>query len=135
MQFFKSLSKFLGSPEYSFFEIRKKSKYYLQRPKNMAEAGIEAFGVVIGLAISLAVTCVTIRGKGHHEQDSVCSSGRNRIQVESSSCLFLTLMEKTTSFSFSLAYKSCNPVHESIFFSSQIQCLFEFFISYKCYSS
>ena len=66
MQFFKSLSKFSGSPEYS--EIRKKSKYYLQRPKNMAEAGIEAFGVVIGLAVTLAVTCVTIRGKGHHDK-------------------------------------------------------------------
>ena len=34
----------------------------------MAEAGIEAFGIVVGLAIALAVTCVTIRGKGHHDK-------------------------------------------------------------------
>ena len=34
----------------------------------MAEAGIESFGVVIGLGIAFAVACITIRGKGHHDK-------------------------------------------------------------------
>ena len=34
----------------------------------MAEASIAAFGVAIGMAIALAVTCFVIRGKGHHDE-------------------------------------------------------------------
>ena len=34
----------------------------------MAEASITAFGVVIGMAIALAVVCFVIRGKGHHDE-------------------------------------------------------------------
>ncbi len=45
-----------------------KSKYCLQRPRGMTEASIIAFGVVIGMAIALAVTCFIIRGKGHHDE-------------------------------------------------------------------
>jgi len=34
----------------------------------MAEAGIAAYGAVIGVAISLAVVCFALRGKGHAER-------------------------------------------------------------------
>ena len=34
----------------------------------MAESSIIAFGVAIGMAIALAVTCFVIRGKGHHDE-------------------------------------------------------------------
>ena len=34
----------------------------------MAEASIAAFGVAMGVAIALAVTCFVIRGKGHHDK-------------------------------------------------------------------
>ena len=34
----------------------------------MAEASITAFAVAIGMAITLAVTCFVIRGKGHHDE-------------------------------------------------------------------
>jgi len=33
----------------------------------MAEAGIAAFGVAVGVAIALAVVCFALRGKGHAE--------------------------------------------------------------------
>ncbi len=33
----------------------------------MAEAGIAAYGAAIGVAISLAVVCFALRGKGHAE--------------------------------------------------------------------
>jgi len=33
----------------------------------MAEAGMTAFGAAIGVAISLAVVCFALRGKGHKE--------------------------------------------------------------------
>ena len=34
----------------------------------MAEASIVAFGVAIVIAITFAVTCFVIRGKGHHDE-------------------------------------------------------------------
>ncbi len=33
----------------------------------MAEAGIDAFGATVGVAIALAVVCFALRGKGHPE--------------------------------------------------------------------
>ena len=33
----------------------------------MAEAGIEAYGTAIGVAISLAIVLFALRGKGHPE--------------------------------------------------------------------
>ena len=33
----------------------------------MAEAGIAAFGAAAGVAISLAIVCFVLRGKGHSE--------------------------------------------------------------------
>jgi len=33
----------------------------------MAEAGFAAFGAVVGVAISLAIVCFVLRGKGHAE--------------------------------------------------------------------
>ena len=33
----------------------------------MAEAGIAAYGAVIGVAIALTVVCFSLRGKGHPE--------------------------------------------------------------------
>ncbi len=43
----------------------------------MAEAGIAAFSVTVGVAISLAIICFVLRGKGHsdgshnHDYDKV----------------------------------------------------------------
>lgn len=43
----------------------------------MAEAGIAAFGAAAGVAISLAIVCFVLRGKGHsngshnHDYDKV----------------------------------------------------------------
>ncbi len=43
----------------------------------MAEAGIAAFSVTVGVAISLAIVCFVLRGKGHadgshnHDYDKV----------------------------------------------------------------
>ena len=34
-------------------------------PRIMAEASIIPFGVALGMAISLAVVCFALRGKGH----------------------------------------------------------------------
>ena len=34
----------------------------------MAEAGIAAFGAVVGVAISLAIVCFVLRGKGHADE-------------------------------------------------------------------
>ncbi len=34
----------------------------------MAEAGLAAYGAVIGVGIALSVIVFTLRGKGHHEQ-------------------------------------------------------------------
>ncbi len=33
----------------------------------MAEAGIVAYGAAIGVAITLAIVCFSLRGKGHPE--------------------------------------------------------------------
>ena len=33
----------------------------------MAEAGLAAYGAAIGVAISLAIVCFALRGKGHVE--------------------------------------------------------------------
>ncbi len=33
----------------------------------MAEASITAFGAALGVAVSLAVVCFVLRGKGHHD--------------------------------------------------------------------
>ena len=33
----------------------------------MAEAGLAAYGAAIGVAITLAVVCFALRGKGHPE--------------------------------------------------------------------
>ena len=34
----------------------------------MAEAGLLAFDVAVGLAIAFAVVCLALRGKGHHDE-------------------------------------------------------------------
>ncbi len=34
----------------------------------MAEAGIAAYGATVGVAISLAIVCFVLRGKGHSDQ-------------------------------------------------------------------
>jgi len=41
--------------------------FYFLQYNAMAEAGIAAFGAVVGVAISLAIVCFALRGKGHAE--------------------------------------------------------------------
>ncbi len=58
-----------------------------KKANNMTEAGIAAFSVTVGVAISLAIICFVLRGKGHadgshnHDYDKV-TADNSHVHVE-----------------------------------------------------
>jgi len=48
----------------------------------MAEAGMAAYGVAIGMAIFLAVVCFALRGKGHPETQETEKTNQEPSKVE-----------------------------------------------------